>query len=60
MTTKEANTYQEAAAHAESAYWVEPVEWGPKTPNEGTMQAFDRRYQITDRSQDGKVHYSRR
>lgn len=55
-----------AIKYVQSGYWVSPVwigEFGVGVEfdlNEAETERFDRLFHITDRSTDGRVHYSRR
>ena len=53
---KECNSYQEAAQHAESAYWVRPV-W---CTSEGLNDTFSNHFKVAAHSTGGLVHYERR
>jgi hypothetical protein len=50
-----AKSAAEAKEHAESNYWVKPV----VVPEE-RCSTFDKEYVITDWSESGKVHYSKK
>lgn len=59
MEEKIVSSYKEAVSHAESSYWVEPIIFAPTC--EHTSQAwFWSRYQISDESESGLVHYSKK
>ena len=53
-------TYKEATDYANSDYWVEPIEFAPTEKGESAEQLFARDYVVTDHSESGFVHYSRR
>jgi hypothetical protein len=53
-------TYKEAVTHVMSNYWVEPVDFAPTPKGESASQLFDRDYTVTDYSESGLVHYSRK
>ena len=59
MEEKIVSSYEEAVSHVEASYWVEPIIFAPTC--EHTSQAwFWSRYRISDESDSGLVHYSKK
>lgn len=58
MEEKIVSSYEEAVAHIEESYWVEPIVFAP--PCESGQVWFWSRYRISDESDSGLVHYSKK
>ena len=53
-------TYKEAVEHVSFSYWVEPFMFAPGKDGDAAAGAFALHYVLTDESDLGMLHYSKK